>query len=414
MQIFIKHRKLIVATLFGLLIVGLIIQVVGSRGYLDITINNSQGPTSIEATNQQTGEKIQATFSGGHFRKAVRAGNYEIFVKQDARNAVTQALVSGYLSQQRVDLSLVSETGRAFVGDNPAPCQYYVEAVLLSYECSSSGGITEHVAATTSTPTYTQVTTTASKYDDVIGITKTKQGSVIITKTTDLDSGSATQSASLLTSSFSRINQTLLKGIDGSESYTLASYKDGFVLYTYDLGTILYFSSIDAVAQPIDILPKDNSLSGRSLVANQDSLVAVYSSSDASDNQAAKLQKSEIVTLTDKATSHYPVTGLVSKAVFCGKYVCALSGDVMTAYLADCQSMNPVYSISHVNGLQSSSAAAYIVTSTGVLKSSDGSLPAHYIYTFGAYKFCGLNLASGSTIVCLINSRNDKVALLLA
>jgi hypothetical protein len=400
----------------GLFVTGLIAVWLGGHGYVDITVDNRMGGEAInyDITDESTGQTQHFQSSQPHFKRLVRKGNYEVVIQTVGRNSWQPAMsVDGFLNTTSISLDLKKESGRAFVGNNPAPCMYYTGVQLLSYECQGSGGITKHAAATANTPTYTQSIPEVPDTSSVLGITVTGEGTVLVTKTTDFDDGVGVISARLLGADGNPGPEFALNDIDSSHDYAVATYHQGFLLYSRDLQSVLFYNTLHSRPLKIDVSSGHGSLKPVGLTAGDRGIVAAFASADGSDDTPSSMGQSTVITYLDGKTHNYQLKQAISAAAFCGSDLCTLSGDRLTAYNNSQTLLRTKYQITHVNGVVTGGGATYADTSRGILQWVGSDMPDHYIYTPGTYSSCGLSVNAEKPVLCLLTVKHNKVALLL-
>lgn len=415
-MIFQQSKIIPTIVISSVLLIGVIVtSYVATHGFINVSIKSSDAqPKQYILTNQDNGDTQVYTNSSNNIKKMVRKGNYEVSILQTGRSAWLHTRVSGLLHTSKIDTNLKNESGREFVGNNPAPCSYYLDNRLITFECQRATSLTEHIPATATTPTYAQVIKNLKIGDTVAGIVKTGAGPVIIIRSHDIESDTDLVSAATLDGAGNLTDQTSLDGVDSSKEYIIASYRNGFVLYSSDLKSVASFESIHSKAQVVDMSNKRSGLKPLGLTASDKGLVAYYSSVDASDDPDPKAHiTSEVITNSDNVIQHYTFDTALTKASFCGTKLCILSDNTLNVYETLESGLHFDYEMSGINDLQTSMGTMYLENKYGILMLDDQASPNHYMYTFNDYRSCGVGLNSNIPVVCLLTPRHDKVSVLL-
>lgn len=401
------------------LLLGLLILWVHGHGFIEISVTGGNGGNFDYTISRQDGSKpVEISTDKTSIKRFLPRGSYQISVTASGNSHVAISKITGNLRTEKVDGTLRAEKARQFVGDNPAPCMYYIGEVLNSGECGDLlKNLNTHVPATASQPTYAVKFTTNGPQEAVEGIVNTKLGSLMLTQPFDEadDSGGGYHTINLLSASLTnpvrKVPLTLLKT---DKTYAISAYADGFVVHDTKFTQVLYYSSLSA--QPISLpitTPDQNNMIPISITSSPDSVVLYYSTDLISDEVSPDTQ-SEIVVYQQGKTNHYSVDGQPSSVVGCGlNVVCVLRGKTLEVYSTQSSSLKLLYQLTDIKDVLTLNDSLLVVSAKGVIGLNLVNRSGYYEYTFGKYQYCGSQNVPNGYVLCLINSQHNKVALLI-
>ncbi len=104
---------------------------------VDMPVN---GEIHYELINQNTKKSSTYTTKASSIKKLVKKGSYEMLVKNQETSSFSVQSTKSFLRTTTINSNLQTEKSREFVGNNPGPCMYYDQSVLISYPCDGSYG----------------------------------------------------------------------------------------------------------------------------------------------------------------------------------------------------------------------------------------------------------------------------------
>ena len=171
------------AVIGSLIILALLVfQWISTRAYIEITVDSSGNEAvNYTLTSRNGSEVMNFEDSSKTVKKLVSKGDYELLVSQGGASHFTAVKTGGFFSTTELRATPVPERGRRFVGDTPKECRYWLDSVLLSYNCEGTiSEIQTHVPATAKRPTFSQPSPAPT--DDVVeSLVRVKEGNLLLT-----------------------------------------------------------------------------------------------------------------------------------------------------------------------------------------------------------------------------------------
>jgi hypothetical protein len=411
-------KKIIAAALVIALLIGL--QWLFSHAFITVAlVNPGSGNVTYQFISQPDQKLNEVQTAGTAVKKLVRKGSYEVLVKQGDSSFLAVVDTGGFLGTTSVRAELAPEKAREFIGNNPVACMSLAGGTLISYGCNDFyGNARMHVSSSAQQPTYTQPVD--GEPDGLIqGILELNDTTLAMLKTVT-DSADPEQPFRLYTieANGSLTNGRVLSGLDPSKSYSLRAYKSGFVIYDDAFERISYYSAPSAAAQPISLgTQSDNSLQPNTLNAGVSSITATYSNNtegevtDIHEPDHSKVQ-AEVVIADENAVRRFTLSGQFSDAVTCGRdKLCLLRGDQLEVYGTSGNQLEPLFTLGQVAELASTANGLLVSRENGLIGLDVDTRKGSIYYSFGEYTGCGLEATTSGYLLCLINGKQDKVAL---
>jgi hypothetical protein len=413
----ISKKKLALAV-SGIILIFLIFWV-ATHGKIEVSVANpGSGEFTYSLVAQNSQKVTQIKSNRGKISRYVGSGSYEVQASQGNTNYFEVVKAPSFLGTVHISAKLAPEKQRIFVGDNPAPCLFFSDK-LFSYECSSPyNGISLHVPATASQPTFVTKLPPSGAEGLVEGIIKTGEGNVALLHPFDAE-GPGGHILYLLDNDLKPLKPIGAQALDAGTDYSLTSYKEGFLVYSADYSKVFYYSSLSSAATAIDVpRPSATALKPVSLQASAQSIAVTYSDFDPttandSANASAKAN-SEIVVFDGNTSSRLTINRkLINAAMPCSGRICVLSGKTMSVYAPNGKSYALAYSVTGVNSMETAGTSLLLARDKDVLQFDAASRSGAPDYTFGSYSPCGVRrVDANSYVLCVING-NKKSALLI-
>lgn len=397
-----------------------------NHSYIEITVTNPppKGDFAYTITNQLSGRTFFENSGETSLKQRVSKGNYVITVTINGTSYFTVAKTGGFLSSTEVSASLKPEKLRTFIGNNPGPCMSYDGDLLFSYGCGSSfAELQVHQPATSDLPSLTQ--NPADNLAFIVeGVLKVGGSDMVLLQNnaeTTVDSDEARQYLYTIDNNLDVISGAPLKGVASSGSYGIKTFKDGYLLYSSDLSDVLYYK--DFVSEPERISITDTSTSDLSPLGMsvKGSLVAkVFSSSSSiSHTESAGTSPNKgrtIVMIYDyktRGTNTVSLPGAANYVELCGSYsLCVINNHIFEIYKIEGGKVHKSFVLPGVSDIAVNGNTTLAVSKTGVIEINPDTQEGFYQYTFGSYKFCGIQpQLVGGYVLCLINNKGGKYAL---
>lgn len=398
-------RKVSIIILAVVLI--LVVVSIANTSFVKIQVENPQPGVDISYTFINNTGKAVSSFKSNtpSQNKRLPKGEYEINIKQGSMSYIAIRKLKGLFSTVKLNARLQQEKNRVFVGNNPDPCVSYASGVLISYSCGGSYLSAEvHVPATENIPTYT-VAVSGNLINGVISNgANTTSGALVLVRQTS-DEGVGSYSIYRVDSGFHPIGSNVLSELENNKSYSVTSYKDGFIVYDASLSRAVYYTSLSS--RPLEISlerPKQAGLVASTIAFDPGSngVLTLYTSS--------KLNKSEVILARGKNFEHFTYRKNYTSIDFCGKQICMLgSNKILDVYNLHGGNTELSFSITGAQLIKNTPNGLLVVNQNGVLNLDTATQTGSLQYSFGDYKYCGIQTDSSTKyLLCVINNRGLK------
>jgi hypothetical protein len=389
-----------------------------NHAFLQISVTGSSNGAELTytITNQSTNDVAEVKTQEHTIKKLLRKGDYEITVQQAETSYVALPTVSGFLSTKTVSAGLQLEKSREFVGNNPGPCMLYAD-ILFSRPCDGNlSELTKHSPATSSSPTVTEAPQVDPNSAEIKSLITFGGQNILLT----LDNAYA---LSVLRPDLTFADYTYLPEFAVTSDYTMQTYDQGFVVYSTDLKTIKYFSSLADTASPIDSPEPDSEISHPvELSTYKNSIGGLFNNEESSSDEASEEKPdskklfngtSEFVFYNTKANNDtYTFNKLYSSGGLCGeRKLCLISNNVLDVYDVSSKKAKRLFVVDDVQKILPSPDSLTIIKSNQVVRINPDSKTGFIEYSYGDYKYCGAAQAGAGYVLCLINNKSDKFAL---
>lgn len=414
----------------------LVIYWIYSHAIINIEAKGAQtGSFSFTLINRQTGAETKINSNSSNVKKIVSKGDYEIFISQNYSSHYSTANTGSFLSTTHVEASLAPEKSRSFVGNNPGSCMFYAQDLLMSYDCESesAASLKVHLPADASTPTTAQPLLESTAAASIGGILQIKDRVILLVNGLSADSGYPSLPIIYEVSADHKLvsptvpRGTNIENSDPTKSYKILAYRNGFVLYDTDLEEINYYQDLGRNPEKIQITqPQDNTLQPFELSAKGNGLVAIYSYSRGNDNASSGQKratnsdetvvnkgKTVFQIYEDGKTKSFTFKGGYTRARLCGqKYLCIISGPVLTVYDISGEKQKELFKINDVADVIYNKDKLLVQRERDVLALDIQSQKGELQYSYGEYIPCGIAGVGGTGfLTCVFGPNNDKSAL---
>lgn len=394
--------------------------------FIEIT-TTGQGGGNLEYSlkNQKnTGASEITSTNATKVKKLVRKGSFEITVKQSDRSAFSVVVTKGFFRTSKVQANLQKEKARQFIGGNPSSCMYMFEQTLVSYSCGGPyQGITLHVPASDNQATYNFVTPSL-RQGAIEGLVRIdNQEFVIVKNFFEISNENPAHAAYAVGSDLSIPTIGIaLPALRSDDLYTITPYKKGFLAYNSQLTHLVYYTSINDRPETIAVSPPEDKEQVPYMLTTLDDTIAIaYSKPTAhgqpnlDDPKTTAKQLSTISLRTDKSSRQFTLKKRYESMHLCGTdRICMLHNKQLDVY--DISKDNPVllFVVTNVNEFTYTNGTLLAVNDKGVLSLDTSIASGSMQYSFGPYTFCGIQPSGSSYLLCVINQKQKKVALLIS
>lgn len=410
-----RHKILLLVISLALLLV-----LIASR-YSFITVEASQasqsgGAYSFRLTNQKSNKTDEIRTADNSIRRLVSKGNYEVQVFKDGLSSFGVVKAPGMLRAASIQVPLQAEKSRRFVGNNPSSCMYF-QSVLYSYDCG--GNVREvrvHVPATPNQPTISEKVPQSNLGGEIESIVRGEGGTVVLARFAGEDGGLGSQISYGLRDGFQLTNPKILKGLDNNISYFMVAYKSGYLAYAADSADLYYYPSPDATPELLTAnKPPGRNLAPSTLEVSGDTIYRLYSSAagGGEETQGRSVKNQLVLSGAKRRTLNFDGRQY-SAAKPCGtQKICLLSGKDLFIYDIAGNQPKLSFSVSGVSFIQNFGNRLLAVRQNEVLNMDVDSKAGYSDISLADYEFCGLQTSENGYVLCLINSKGNKVALLV-
>jgi hypothetical protein len=406
-----------------LLFVGIVIYLVSQYSFIQVNVQNSSSNQDItyQITDTKKDKSTSHTTTSNSYKKLVRRGEYEALATQDKSSAIAIVKSGGFFTTKQVDLILSIEKGRGFVGNNPFPCTIQSRQVLMTYQCDDFfSKAVAHVPATDEMPTYIARTNYPAPGRIAGTYYKGGQTYVLVHNDQGGDSGAAYILYELDGQKI--FSKRELFDDRGERDYKLMPYRDGFILYDTQFRAFKYYSSPTAPAEDIKIdLPKmSKDMSAARIATTNDSIVLVIDDSAKRNDEDVHRDSASGNTIVgiykNGKVQSYKFNITFSDIEACGtNKLCAVSDGMLYVYDISGSKAKLLYNVSGVQSVTRVGDQLIVQRNKQIIAFDPDTRTGSLDYTFGDYTSCGSPQATAPNqyVLCLINNRQKKVALLI-
>ncbi len=398
---YLQKRNWIVAVLLIIFVV--VVSYVSGTGILTVSLSGSTTKElATNLTNQDSGKSSEIKTSSS-FSKYLPKSSYEIFSKDTSGSFFAVAKTKGFLQKTAVDGKLVQEKSRAFIGNNPRTCSYYVGGTLYSYYCNDSfTNVVMHVPATASLATYISKNTKIGVDGSVEGTANLGGKTYLLLRSPATEGTSKpTHTAYSAGSNFSLINPIPLKDLDNSAVYEIATFQDGFLVYNAPKNDYWYYGQGFSNPRHLQVPGlKDPSLKRPLVGFNKTTLVITRSNKsdfenhDNPNNKIGKVKTQvdiyengafKTVVFDQKLDNFF--TGLEP----CGQdLICMISNKKLYVYDISGDNAKLSYGVNGVDYIYTAANQTLLIRDKDILNFNAATANGYVEYSFGSYGYCGL------------------------
>lgn len=387
-----------------------------THGFVEIAVNSgAEASLNYTLVNKDNGVETKFISADKTTKKLITNGQYELYVQTETSSYISSVVVKGFLATTNEKADLKSEDAREFVGYNPKPCTAYLAEKLYSHDCKGNlNSVSVHVPASPNQPTY-NLALTGQEFIPILGTAQTKLGRVILAGAQFKSEEELLfdYSVGILGDNFSIQNRQFIDSLTFYEDYEITGFRDGFLIYSLDLSKAFYYSSLTAQPEKFDLpRSKDSTLKPVSIRAQEDALVLLYSNVSVGDELAdIESPKSEVIVLASNVEQRYEFKEIIGSAALCNTLLCATNGSDLTIYKLENKKLIATNKMIGVQSLLTIDNKLYFLNKIGLFTLNTKTMKGSFSYSLGNYTNCGIRDEAQGYILCLIDSKQNKVAL---
>lgn len=409
--------------LIGLVVVTLIALLwFVNHASVEINVSNPSGSSiNYSFIDQDSGTtKTSLKSNAPKIKKTIASGRYQVVVQQGSNSFVSFIKTKRFLGKTVVTASLQAEKSRQFVGNNPQACMNLVKSLLVSYTCRDTyNNVKIHVPAISGQPTYATANTDKNASGTIEGIINATEGNLALIYTPANPDAKTAASHSIYrlngSATLTSTKARALTELNTDKTYSIKPYKSGFVVYDDAFEQIMYYASTGTAAISVDIpKPETKGFSATTLNTSGDSITVTYSNNIGGDTDASPKGGPKIVVAVykDGHAGQFTFDGQYAGVRACGNQkLCLLKDKTLEIQDISHKKLSKLFSIPNVSGLESLGSDLLAINDSGVLHLNIDSAAGFMEYSFGSYKYCGLQVDDNGYLLCLTNSKGKNVAL---
>ena len=414
-----RRAKRALVIILTVLMAGFAVYLLSSYSFISVRVSNpSDGATQFTLIKDGGEPKIIES-DVPSVKKLVRRGEYNVLVEQDNKSFFSVVNAKGFMRTTTIDAELQPERARRFVGNNPSPCMNYIHSQLVSYVCGSRlSELNLHEPANQTTPTYARTNRLATN-NSIYGIVDSGDDTFALIRSMrepfSYSLYKIESAKDLLTPNLNSSNIIGLPLSGLSDTYAISSFGGGFVIYNESFSSILYLPSLDSSPEKIAIeAPGD--MAAQIFSANKYGITLTYSdylNSDVDGHGESRYKgKSRVFVYRDGVVAEFSFSGLFGDLQLCEENkLCGITERGMEVYDISESKASLLYRVSGVHAIMQNNFGMALVGDNNVIEFDVNTRTGHVEFSFGEYKLCGAKSTKDGYVLCLINIRNDKVAI---
>jgi hypothetical protein len=406
-------RRLVVIAITGLL--GFVFWLLYNYGFVEVAINGRvSGSASYFIASQKTNKSTFSGESSKPVKKFVRRGNYEVSINHETGSYLAVVRTGGFLTTKRLDANLKPERSREFIANNPAPCIGYSGNILVSSGCLGRlDSVSIHIPSKTEQPTYIKKLKTGIN-GLVEGFLSFNQEIYILVKSVP---GNEDQAAPHMiyrvTDSGDLADGLEVPKLAEDRTYSIQSYRSGFLISDTLYRDAYYFEKPGGDLTEFKLAPpSNNGYVAYALSATDNSLLVAYTDAvsesvlEIHDTEEDKA-KTEIMIQTNNQTKRYNFKGSFGSIQLCGNQkICMIDiNNMLRVYDVSGKKAKLLFELGGIKSAKSLSGTLIIVRSDAVVALDVDTREGYTQYSFGGYRYCGLELLGNKYIICAASDK---------
>lgn len=393
------------------------------HSFIDITVSQAAGrpPYSYTILDKSGGLVFKKQSGSPHIRKLVGRGTYQVLVETSAGSEYRIIQTGGLLRKTAFEARLIPEKSRVFVGNNPGFCMHYGQAVLYSYSCSDTGGITVHLPASQEAPTTTQTAGGGTASYAVRGLIDVGGAPKALLTYVEDETGQGVVALYDLNPQLTLTASVKLPGIAYDNVQHIAQKGSGFFVYNDTFSKVYEYASPSTLSGSFGFRPSLPTVANPvELSSYGDSYGALFNSGTGEDRAAESSQKtrkslsgSSEFMVRGSSVKAYRFSKLYTGGVLCGdSKLCLTSGGVLDVYSISGKKPRLIFSLPDVQKVFTDRGQMIMVTNKRVLSINQSTLIGSAQYNFGKSRgYCGAGPAAPGYVLCVVNNKGGTSAL---
>lgn len=415
-----RYRYLLLASFVCILIA----LIASQYSFIVITQTGSTQDKVSYILKRDTSEKTFES-SSGSIRRLVRKGDYQVSAFRGDFTGFGATKANGFLTTTTIELNLVSEKDRSFIGDKPKSCLYSAEgSQLFSWQCGEKLNESQyHKPPQNKTPGYNlQLLRYPGRFlgQDIV---LSNGRSYVFSRLDDIDLVRHVLFALDTTTNLINENDYIeLTDLDYKKDYRSVKYKEGYLVFSTNGDDFIYYKNFQSPPEKINIakttIPE---LSLYAVQTSNDSIVLVnnkhyntefdgymylnpstfaisskyYEEEDVGqriENSNQPVEYSEVVIYNNGKETRYKLDVVAGQARLCSEnLLCVLADGNMIVYEIRGNKAVKQHSIANVKQIEDAQDGVYLVNNLGLVKYDTKNKTGNYLFTFSDYIYCGLD-----------------------
>jgi len=381
-----------------------------------ITIEASGGKDGMYeyVLTDQKSNKTQTVSGGASIKRLVKRGNFEIMARQDEMNGFKIVRSGGFFGTTSVVLPMQKERERTFVGNNPASCFQLISGKLYSYNCGGDfGAINQHVPATATQATYTQMVASNNERGLIEGMAQTKEGTVALVQLSVGDEGEEAKDAQVshilyvLRDNLKVTRRIPVGELNENMTYGLLYSEGSLVFMPQGEGDSFQLANLSGKASKMtQPAPKSKGLILLTSDAKDNKTVFLYGKQPTNNTKPG----SEII-VSSPETVHFSSKNDYQKVSFCSEYICAVDSTGLSVFAIDSGELKKTLHINNVVSVLSLGQEVVAVRKGDSLRIDLKNGEGFAEYRYGSYSLNDAEKTADGYVLTLTNENGKKIAL---
>jgi hypothetical protein len=386
---------------------------IANTSVLEITVSGVPANSLItyQITDHSNGKSTTSSSYSNSTRLFVAKASYTVRITSGYASNISSTTTTGFFSSNSITAVIKSENARTYLGDNPSLCMHLLFGQLVSYDCSGDfSQMKLHVPATASLPGYTTLPK-GGYLGQMEGLIDTPEGAfaLIMPQVFDYSDATAATHRLLHLTQGLNVDRTIsLAHLTGATPYQIASYLNGFIVYDANFKTIYYYPSTSSNGQIITLPTPDSKFTPTSLTVSGSTITVAYTNDRESTDPSSKGDRTTVVVYAGAHANTYTFPDQATTVIQCSQdKLCILNNRSLDIFKTGQSKPALLASIGDVDAIEASGSpdSVLAVRPQGVVNINTNDAAGYESYSFGDYKYCGIQPAAKGYLLCIGNSK---------
>jgi hypothetical protein len=398
-------------------------------GVITINVENSSNQKlTYKILNQKTDKTTTIETSSTSIKKFMPKGTYEVSTGYAENSYFSVITVKKMLGKTIVSAMLQPEKARTFIGNEPQPCMYYDQTMLITSTCSGVfDELVAHLPANDQSPTVVSNQAYSLANFTFGGIVWLNNKRYLFAQGSHGDTPDVKHSLVETDEKLKTVNSIELAGLGENRNYHIKNYRDGFLIYDNTFANLKYYISPSSNPETITIEPpRDNNMRAISLDTYKDKIAVFYSGEPQDqefehDKDTPAKTSSKVVQVFENGKTRSVVLGngsdFSSTAILCGDArLCYKNGQELSVIDLSAGKQVTAFKIGDAQSIIFEESTIYIKRSGDILGVDASTGTGAIQYSRGEYtSFCGMQAAwPTGFILCVRDKKNRSSALFVS